>query len=100
MIRIFLAIISLLAAFFLAPAASAESPALLVATRVNGVAEIAWVGVPEISQVVALTDSPVGSAVVPPLMPQPVTAPPRAFRSVGVTLIGCPWVPLVPVAPA
>jgi len=57
-------------------------------------------GVPEISQVLVLTEAHAGSAVVDALIAQFVIAAPRASRVVGSTDIATPKEPLVPVAPA
>jgi hypothetical protein len=79
--------------------ASLEVPAEFVAFRVNTVAPRAEVGVPEITQVLALTVKVEGRAEVPFLIPQDVTEAPLALRVVGDTDIAAPTTPVVPVAP-
>ncbi len=79
--------------------ASEEFPMLLVAIKVNVVAERTAVGVPVIAQVVGFTLSVPGRAVVPPLISQPVIADPLLLSAVGVMLMAVPAVPVVPVAP-
>jgi hypothetical protein len=54
--------------------------------------------VPEITQVVELTDAHVGRGVVGTLTPQDVIEAPLLDKVVGVTDIETPKVPLLPVA--
>jgi hypothetical protein len=74
----------------------------LVATKVNVVADKVAVGVPEITQVVALTESVTGNNPAladPALIAHAVMADPFALKVVGVTDIAVPAVPEVPAAP-
>ena len=63
------------------------------------VADKTAVGVPEITQVVALIDNVPGRAVVPPLIAQAVTDAPLAVTVGGVTDMAVFTEPEVPVAP-
>jgi hypothetical protein len=70
-------------------------PAEFTAETVKFVEVRLTLGVPLITQVVALILSPEGSAGE---MVQEVTPPPLLFSVVGVTVIKLPTTPLVPVA--
>ena len=77
--------------------ALAEAPVAFEAFNVCVVAVCAVVGVPEITQVVALTERPAGRAAV---AGQAVTADPLADRVLGVIDIAVPTLPVVPVLEA
>ena len=77
--------------------ASAEFPTEFAAIRVYVVTLDVAVGVPEITQVVAATESPEGSAVVAALIAQAVILAPFAVKVDGVTDMALATVPEVPV---
>ena len=79
--------------------ASAETPTEFVACKVNDVASINAVGVPEITQVVACTVRVPGRAVVADFIPHAVMAAPLAFKVVGETDMALLIFTEVPVAP-
>jgi hypothetical protein len=71
-------------------------PTAFVAVTVKVAEESIALGVPLITQVLALIESPVGSAGV---IEQPVTLEPLLFKVVGVTVIGTSHCPEVPEEP-
>jgi hypothetical protein len=72
-------------------------PFEFVATTVKVVEDNVTVGVPLITQVELLIESPAGRATV---VEQDVIDAPRAISVVGVIDIATPTIPVVPVAPA
>ncbi len=71
-------------------------PTAFVAVTVKLADDKIALGVPEITQVFGLIESPVGSAGV---IEQPVTLEPLLFKVVGVILIGTSHCPEVPEEP-
>ena len=71
-------------------------PTAFVAVTVKVADERIALGVPLITQVLALIESPVGSAGV---IEQPVTLEPLLFKVVGVILMGTSHCPEVPEEP-